>query len=162
MQVSLPPSPLMPHTPGYQAQSRPSRADGSTLASECWAGSEDRAISFVRLPAQVDKRTPPAAPVSEAGTLINTLGEWVLNAGAPFLGWNVSLSLTDPEAKMPSGRHTRLTLVENLISLCVCLSDQIIAPQGVDCSGLRLCAQDQHSTCTEEMLRVPSVTHNRG
>lgn len=73
-----------------------------------------RTISFVSLPAPVDKRASPAAPESEADTL-GTLGEWVLSAGLPGLVWNMSQSLADPEAKMPSGGHARLTLFESLI-----------------------------------------------
>lgn len=114
-----------------------------------------RTISFVSLPAPVDERIPPTAPVSEAGTL-DTLGEWVLNAGLPCLSWNIPLSLTDPEAKMPSGRHAR----PSLRTLFNSLSVSVTRPQslkGWTASGLCVCAQGQHSICTEEMLGVPSV-----
>lgn len=73
-----------------------------------------RTISLVSLPAPVDKMAPPTAPESEADTL-STLGEWVLGAGLPCLVWNMSRSLADPEAKMPSGGHAHLTLFEDLI-----------------------------------------------
>lgn len=72
-----------------------------------------RVVSFVSLPAPEDKRAPPAAPESKEGTLSN-LGEQIRNAGLPCPGWDMSLSLTDPEAKRPPAGHACLTPFESL------------------------------------------------
>ena len=72
-----------------------------------------RTISLVSLPAPRGQKSSSISPESKAGTL-NHLGEQILNARLPCLGWNMSLSLTHPEAEMPPVGHACLTFFENL------------------------------------------------